>query len=257
MQLHSMGISVKHEDTFLIDRPVGLGDYLLLIFKSDAKVYINGKWEYVKEGGFIVYRKGSEQKYGAYNRKYINHYIHFDCEKEDFLEEIGLWMDQCAYLQNLEEIENLLRLLSREYISRSQYHEENEGLLLELLFRKLSENQCKEVISFREHRYMEALTTLRSEMYSTPGKYGSIREMAQGVNLSLSHFQSLYREYFSISCYEDVLNARITSAKEFLRHSNMPIREIANLCGYESDTCFMRCFKKREGMTPSEYRGDK
>lgn len=254
MRVNSMGANIRHEDTFLIDRPVGLGDNLLIIFKSEARVFCEKEWKNVKSGSFIVYKKGSEQKYGAFDREYVNHYIHFDADNEDYFIKIGLLTDKAAYLQNVDEIEKLFRLLSREQISNTGYREENVHLLLQLLLRKLAENQCDKQKEAGEARHLEELTNLRSEMYSTPSRFRSVSELAGHVNLSLSHFQALYSSFFGISCYEDLLNARMNGAKGFLNNSSLPIKEIATLCGYDNDTCFMRTFKNRVGMTPCEFR---
>lgn len=254
MNLHSMGISIRHEDTFGIDRPYGSGDNLLIIFKSDAIVWMGTEQIKVQPGSFIIYTKDKVQKYGADNKPYMNHYVHFNSIDERFFTDNGIWTDRPGYLQNIEEVENLLRLLGREQISETEYRAENISLFLQLLFRKIGENQCESPAHGNDQKHLEELTSLRSEMYSTPGRFKSIGEMSAAVNLSLSHFQALYHSFFGVSCYEDLLNARMVGSKGFLINSELSIHEIANLCGYESDTCFMRCFKKREGMTPSEYR---
>lgn len=254
MELHSMGIGIRHESTFMIDRPIGSGDNLFLIFKTRARVWCDKEWVEVAPGSFIIYKKNWIQKYGAVNMEYVDHYIHFDSRGDGIFDELKVVTNVPGYLENIEEIETLLRLLSREQISESDYKRQNADLLLQILFRKIAENQCEEKVEKNDVRHLEELKNLRSEMYASPGKYGSIRELAQEVNLSLSHFQSLYSEYFKVSCYEDLLNARISNSKEFLEQNDLSIREIAFLCGYENDTCFMRCFKKRTGMTPSEYR---
>lgn len=254
MRVHSMGINIRHEDTFMIDRPVGLGDDLLLIFKSDAALWCGDRRCVVPAGGFVLFKKGSRQKYGAADGEYANHYIHFDCGDERYLDEAGVWTDRPGFLRNIEEVENLIRLISREHISASDFRHQNTDLMLRLLIRKLAENQCEAQDERKNARHFEELTRLRSEIYATPARYGSVEELARAANLSLSYFKALYSAFFAVGCYEDLLNARIRSSKEFLRSSDLAIREIAGLCGYESDTCFMRCFKKREGMTPSAYR---
>lgn len=254
MNLHAMGMNIRHEDAFFIDRPTGSGDNLLIIFKSDARVITDGDNQNVKPGSFILYTRNTAQRYGAVNKPYANHYIHFWCEDEEFFRRIGVVTDRPYNLQNLEEVENIIRLLGREFISESDFHKDNIDLLMQLLFMKMAENQCEVLLEENDMKHLEELTVLRSEIYNTPDKFRTIKEMAREVNLSLSYFQALYKRFFSVSCYEDLMNARISSGKNFLRSSNLSIREIANLCGYDSDTCFMRCFKRREGMTPSEYR---
>lgn len=254
MIFHSMGMNIVHEDTFFIDRPNGSGDNLLIIFKSDAVVMSGDERIDVSPGSFTIFRKGTVQQYGAVGKAYCNHYMHFDSVDENFFTENGIWTDRVGYLQNLEEIENLLKLIGREQISESDYKWENLNLYMQLLYRKIGENQCEKQPVGTDIKHLEELTALRSEMYSTPGKYRCISELAEAVNLSLSYYQALYKEFFNVSCYDDLLNARMSNAKGFLRSSELSVREIALLCGYESDTCFMRSFKKREGMTPSEYR---
>lgn len=257
MNLHAMGMSILHEDTFRIDRSNGSGDNLLIIFKSEARVWRDENDEegtVVFPGSFILYSKEKIQKYGANRKPYSNHYVHFNSIDESFFKKNEIWTDRPGYLQNIEEIENLLRLLGREQISDAKYKEENISMILPLLFRKIGENQCEELQYEKDMAHREELTSLRSEMYSTPGKFGGIGDMARAVNLSLSHFQMLYHRCFGISCYEDLMNARMTTAKAFLKARDLSVREIASLCGYESDTCFMRSFKKREGITPTEYR---
>ena len=47
---------------------------------------------------------------------------------------------------------------------------------------------------------------------------------------------------------------RLEKAKELLRHSELRINEIANMCGYNSSSHFMRQFKEHTGETAKEYR---
>ena len=58
----------------------------------------------------------------------------------------------------------------------------------------------------------------------------------------------------SISCYEDILSAKIKTGQYYLSTTDMTVKEISDLCGYGNEICFMKIFKKRTGITPSEYR---
>ena len=254
MKLHVIGLNMRHDRNFTIDRPEGSGDNLLIIYKTEALVYRNEEEIHVYPNSCIIYRKNSPQHYTAYTNAYCNHFLHFDSCGDSVFSELGLPVDTPFYLGNIEEIENILRLISREHISTSALRDTNAGLLLRLLFSKISENKSELHSMEYNCRHREELTELRSEIYSTPRKYSSVRELANAVNLSLSYFQALYSAYFGISCYDDLLAAKIASGKSFLSNSNLSVKEIAYLCGYENDTCFMRCFKKKTGLTPSEYR---
>ena len=50
------------------------------------------------------------------------------------------------------------------------------------------------------------------------------------------------------------IDLRIKKACTLLAYSEKTIEEIAELCGYSSDTYFCRQFKEKVGITPSEFR---
>jgi len=51
-----------------------------------------------------------------------------------------------------------------------------------------------------------------------------------------------------------ITSLRIAAAKGYLENSDKSIAEIAAAVGYENALYFSRIFKKRTGMTPSEYK---
>jgi AraC family transcriptional regulator of arabinose operon len=53
---------------------------------------------------------------------------------------------------------------------------------------------------------------------------------------------------------QEVIMARIERAKFYLTTTDMSIKALSDFCGYESDLHFIRQFKKKEGLTPTEYR---
>ena len=79
-------------------------------------------------------------------------------------------------------------------------------------------------------------------------------DMAKTLSVSPSHFQYLYTSRFGVSCYEDILCARMKNAEYYLLSTDMTVKNIAAVCGYENDVHFMRQFRKRTGSTALEYR---
>lgn len=250
-----MGINIRHMDSFCIDRPNGSGDYLLVIFKTNALVTIAEREQVVLPNSCILFRRQSKQLYRTTGKTYVDHYIHFACEQGDrFMKEKGIPFDSPFYLNNISEIEEILRMISRDQITESPHKEESIDLLIKLLLLKLSHSASSRKRLPQSSEHHEELLDLRAEIYSNPGKYDAIKHVAEKIKLSDSHFQALYRKAFGISCYDDLLTAKIMSAQYHLTSTNLTVKEIAYLCGYKNDTCFMRSFKKRTGLTPMEYR---
>lgn len=251
MKLHALGIDYRHNRDFSIERSNGSGDNLLVIFKTSAKVRIGEEFALVPPNSAILYSQNYPQYYSAVGDEFINHWIHFDIEDNTtFFERIGLPFDTIVDITDISSVEALLLQLNLESVSDSSNKSECVDLLLRLIMAKIGGNTN----SRHNSAHYEALRTLRAEIYRNPAKCRSISEFASMVSLSPSHFQALYKNEFGVSCYEDVLTARLDMAKYYLKNTFMPINRIAELCGYENDVHFIRQFKTRIGMTAGEYR---
>ncbi len=251
MRLHAMGISNRHDAEFLIDRPNGSGDSLMLIFKTEAMIKLNNDVLHAPAGSAVVYSPQFHQHYGACGEFYINHWVHFDSEGDDaFFKRIGLVQDTLVTPPDIPTAERVLELLSLESVSPQQNSRESTDLLLRLLLTKLADGSREGESS----PYSGALRELRAYIHRAPAAAFSIDNLAARLSLSPSRFQHLYKQQFGISCYEDILASRHNMAKYYLSSTDMPIKRIAELCGFDNDVHFMRQFKKRCGVTPTEYR---
>ncbi len=79
--------------------------------------------------------------------------------------------------------------------------------------------------------------------------------LCEELGVDRFYMHRAFKEIFSRNIYEAVLAIRLQKASNLLltnRYST--ITEIANACGYSSQTSFIRAFKKRFGMTPKEWR---
>ena len=248
-RLNAMGMDMRHTPDFIIDRPNGSGDCLLIIFKTNALLTSDGAEQCVPPDSAVIYPKDCPQLYRACG-SYVNHYLHFSADGED-----------CSKLRfgtlltpgSVREAEEIMRMLGREQLSGSPNRDEYISMLIKMLLMKLSEPPA-EVAEHTSNPYAALLDELRAEIYTNPGRFGSVSQMASELSLSPSHFQQLYRSRFSVSCYEDLLSAKIGTAQYYLSATDLTIRAIADLCGYKNDICFMHRFKERTGMTPTAYR---
>ncbi len=253
MRLHALGIDYHHDSDFLIDRPNGSGDSLVLIFKTPAVLQLNNNVVRAPMGSAVVFSAEYHQRYGADGAEYVNHWVHFDTQhNEEFFHRIGLPVNTLIPSVDMAAVERVLELLSLESLSESKGAAECCDLLLRLLLTKLADGMARR--SEQVSLHSGALKELRAEIYRDPAGHRSIEELARRLSVSASYFQHLYKQEFSVSCYEDIISARHAMAKYYLRNTALPISRIAELCGYENDVHFIRQFKKRMGMTAGEYR---
>lgn len=102
--------------------------------------------------------------------------------------------------------------------------------------------------------YSAQLVRIRLEMRLMPQFAWDAESIAAELLISKSYFQRLYRQQFSSTFTDDLITARLDKAKELLKTTNLRIQEIAEQCGYENQSHFMRQFKDRIGITAIQYR---
>ena len=82
----------------------------------------------------------------------------------------------------------------------------------------------------------------------------SVSELAAECCLSESRFIHLFREVTEHSYTDFVITIRVEKAKELLLGTNMSVRDISEAVGFDDQNYFSRCFRKKEGVSPREYK---
>lgn len=82
----------------------------------------------------------------------------------------------------------------------------------------------------------------------------SIDSIAAHFFMSPQYIPKLFKKAFGISITQYISNTRIAAAKTLIKTQDMGIKNIAEAVGYEDANYFSRLFKKKTGMTFTEYK---
>lgn len=82
----------------------------------------------------------------------------------------------------------------------------------------------------------------------------TLKELAQKTLTSEAKLKKGFRKLFHISIYAWFSNFRLQHAKKLIQTTNISIKEIALLSGYQLSTNFIKSFRKRFGITPGAMR---
>ncbi len=78
--------------------------------------------------------------------------------------------------------------------------------------------------------------------------------ISEQFHVSRAKLDRDFRKFVGQSIHKTVIDCRLNYAAELLRNTDMQIREIASVCGFESEYYFYAFFKRNTGKTPSAIR---
>lgn len=81
----------------------------------------------------------------------------------------------------------------------------------------------------------------------------SLSEIAEGCSMSTSKLKGLFRDGVGDGPINHLINLKIERAKLLISQGNLNFTEISESLGFSSLHYFSRLFKKRTGLSPSEY----
>lgn len=84
----------------------------------------------------------------------------------------------------------------------------------------------------------------------------TLESISKEFNMDKFYFHKQFKRFTNIPLNEFVINSRMNLAKESLRFSDMSVREVAENVGINNVSHFINLFKKREGITPLQYKNN-
>ncbi|MDD5134987.1 MAG: AraC family transcriptional regulator [Phycisphaerae bacterium] len=82
----------------------------------------------------------------------------------------------------------------------------------------------------------------------------SLLEISNHVGLSLGHLNFLFNSETKMTINQAIINRRLECACRYLKQTDRHIKDIATLVGYKDVNYLYIQFKKKYGLTPSQYR---
>lgn len=123
-----------------------------------------------------------------------------------------------------------------------------------MLLINIATQLCTDSSAVKNIPHYLRLKALRKSIYEFPAERRSIDDICSELNISKTYFHRIYSSAFGVTCMQDIINSRITHAQNLLKDTSLSVTFIAEQCGYDSDSYFMRQFKQQTGCTPTEYR---
>ena len=245
------------EPSGVTHRKYGRDDYLLSYNHSGLmKVYFDNQYYEIGDRTIIIYKPGEEQYYGqSSNQGFENYWVHFTgYGVTDLLIQANLWEGHIFQVGINHDIIPLFEAIINETAEQQHNFElVTASLLQQLLFlisRKLFLDKKMVNMSARGIDISKSLAYLHKNF---PNNI-TVTELAGKIGLSPSRYSSVFKEYMGLSPQQYLINYRLQKAKDLLRHTNLSIKHIASLVGFNDQLYFSKLFKKYEKVSPLHYK---
>jgi len=82
----------------------------------------------------------------------------------------------------------------------------------------------------------------------------TLTEIAEAINVSDPHLSRIFKRETGFSPIDYLIRLRLEKARQLLKTTFLSVKEVMAAVGYNSKGHFAKDFKKRFGVTPSEYK---
>lgn len=146
-----------------------------------------------------------------------------------------------------------IRLCNIQGVNSRMYLEAKITECLAMFLQNLGVKESREekvtVNEIIKEKIYEAKDILLNEYMNPP----SLHDLAIRVGTNECTLKKAFREVFNTTVFGYLLNYRLNLAAHYLRDTKKTIQEIATTVGYEHHSHFCTAFKKKYGISPSNY----
>ena len=82
----------------------------------------------------------------------------------------------------------------------------------------------------------------------------SVANIAEELHFNPQYLMRIFKGKTGLSIVEYITKERMNMAKKILKSTDLPIKIVSSMVGYEDYAYFTRVFKKETGMSPGSYR---
>lgn len=237
---------------FTIHRPRGLAVYTFLHFFDPVEIEVDGTRVLTKPNACLFYSPNTPQWFCS-QTPLVHDWAHYDASFGALLAEYGIRENHLYYPDGAEFITALFREVEAEYFSDHMLREHSLRVKTEEFLIRFA-RACSGVPVADAPAELEPFVQIRRRIILELSHPWTVAEMAALANLSSSRFHVVYKRLFGISPLNDLILARMNTARNRLVSTADPVYQIAAELGYSNPYHFNKQFKKLVGCSPTSYR---
>lgn len=228
--------------------------YLQYLVKGEMAVWLDEEKQLMKAGQAILYYPHTRYHYAMQGPGEVQYYwVHFTgSEAASLAEGCRLPNRTLMDVGSSSSIQLDFEGIFQEFIVRDSCFDFAAAARLTAICVELSRRveRAGSSPSETDSRIYHAL----SYIHKNYGGSLTVEQLAEQEHLSISRFRTLFKLRTGLSPMDYLIVLRMNRARQLIAQTDLPVGEIAGEVGYEDQMYFSRLFKKKVGLTPSEYR---
>lgn len=215
---------------------------------------VDGELRSVRANYYALVRPGQRQQLIPPYRCYFINFLTSDPELCEFFERLpdaGPMRDPEPILTLIRE---MMALRDEDSLVGRLKLEQCACRLLEIMGEHSagSDRTDRDVV-----RHRAALVRADRYIREHPAENLTLARLAKISSMDPTYFHKLFTRMFGLTPAQRVLGCRMAAARVALMNRELSLAEIAQQCGFSSQSYFSTCFKRAVGKSPLAYREEK
>lgn len=235
----------------MVDRPRGTGDYLLMLFHTEALVRTHSGEELLPPSSLVIWEPKDGHFYGNARRRWDHTWIHCQGNRlAAILKSNRLPARRHIFLPDPAVFEKGLSDMAGEL--RGRYRP--DGRILTFHFEILARSIARQCSGHQRQPIPDLLLELRGYLEQHLDERIRLASLARRFGYSITHLCTEFKKHFGVPVGHCLHQLRMNQAVLLLHDPNRRVREIGEMVGYPDPYTFSKMFRRHFGVSPRRFR---
>lgn len=234
-----------------------LNEYQILYITKGTGTFKTMDTEYIIKPGtiFVLFPNVPHWYLPSPEKGWIEHWVGFNGEIPALLQNRGFFTPAnpifyIGYDQNIIDLYNVIIEYAKE--EKYGYQQMISSKILEIMTRVyVSANDDHE--NEKTKQFVDKVKFILTEsLYSVL----DIKSVAAQLSISYKTMREIFKNYTGLTPYQYFLHLKINKAKELLTEEKYSVKEISYKLEFQNPYYFSRLFKKKTGVSPSQWNSN-
>ncbi len=217
---------------------------IALFLKDGGHTIINDKKYTITAGSIRFLRPNDKVISGFFPQAQI---VFFEADNVKLSQEAFALIPRFLRCVNIEKDSALLNDLMQAFAAQDSF--ECSSCLWKFL-RQMKENSN----GLQNTKSISTILQIRNYIDDNYNMHLTLDNLASEFHMNPDYLQRKFKQKFNQSPAEYQLEVRLSQAVAMLITSDLSVEAIAELCGFSNSSHFIRTFKKKKNVTPSQFK---